>query len=42
MVTVVDGPVAQNGICYNPRRRGDKLMAEVIKVVGYPGLRAGI
>ena len=34
MVTlVVDGPVAQNEICYISTG-GDKLMAEVIKVVG--------
>ena len=45
MVTlVVDGPVAQNEICYISTG-GDKLMAEVIKVVGtqavsYTHLRA--
>ena len=34
MVTlVVDGPVAQNEICYISTG-GDRLMAEVIKVVG--------
>ena len=37
MVTlVVDGPVAQNEICYISTG-GDKLMAEVIKVVGSQG-----
>ena len=36
MVTlVVDGPVAQNEICYISTG-GDRLMAEVIKVVGTP------
>lgn len=41
MVTlVVDGPVAQNEICYISTG-GDKLMAEVIKVVG-SGICSGV
>ena len=50
IVTIqVDGPVAQNEICYITTG-GDRLMAEVIKVVGrnayvqvlkYPGYEVG-
>lgn len=42
MVTLtVDGPVAQNEICYITTG-GDRLMAEVIKVVGKKCLCTGV